>query len=178
MLKFQLLFVACLSVFFLFWGGIHWQEHLSWTPYRSCLCLIVSVLSLANMRQKVSGGNKHVQSQIIIQASNNDVGEEEEVVVAAASDSNWLNSSLCWQVTVSHAFSFSLTLSVLSLFMSCFCDPLLFAPSPCLRKFVRWIGCCTILPHLLPTLVLVDDSRINFSSCCCLFSFSLLIIGM
>ena len=62
-----------------------------------------------------------------------------------------------------HASSFSLPPSVLSL-LSHVCDPLLFAPSPCLRKYACWIGrCCIILPHLLPHLVLVDDCHINFS---------------
>ena len=28
---------------------------------------------------------------------------------------------------------------------------------------VKWVGCCIILPHLLPHLVLVDDHHINFS---------------
>ena len=42
-------------------------------------------------------------------------------------------------------------------------DTLLSAPSPCLRKSVYWIGCCIILPHLMPHLELVDDWHVNFS---------------
>ncbi len=53
-------------------------------------------------------------------------------------------------------------------------DPLLFVPSPCLRKsvFLEWL--LPILPHLVSHLILVTECRINFL-CFVLPLFSLLL---